>query len=78
MKLYRVEGGAARIGVGERVALTREQFIPHAPVTDVENKVGDRYVVRTLAEIEFAPDEVIGLVADPGEALAAVLVEVEE
>jgi hypothetical protein len=78
MKLYRVEGGAARIGVGERVALTREQFIPLAPVSDVVDRQGDRYVVQTLADVEFEPDEVIGLVADPGEALAAVLVEVEE
>lgn len=77
LTLYRVEGGTARIAVGERIALTREQFIPHAPVVEVVDKVNDRYVVQTLMEIEIAPDEVIGLTAEPTEPLASVLVEVE-
>jgi hypothetical protein len=78
MKLYRVEGGIARIPVLGLVGITKEQFPRYAPVVETVHRTDDRYVVRALQELEFEDGEVIGLTAEPTGALAEVLVEVDE
>lgn len=78
MKLYRVEGGVARLGPDMLIGLTKDQLAIRAHRVTVVNKLeGGAAVVRPNEALDFKVGETIRLQDDPPRNLIDILAPME-
>lgn len=80
MKNYRIVGGFARVGGGEVVGLSADQYRPRAHNVDLltEDAATGAVTVRAKVVLDFKAGEVIALPGQPPKAFAERFDEVPE
>lgn len=78
MKMYKVEGGTFRIGIGEVCQLTDAQIQSRAArnVLTIMQKVDGGVICRANAVLDFKSGETLGLAATPPKNMSGVISEV--
>lgn len=74
MKKYTVEGGIARVGLGEVVGLSEEQVAARSHNLERMTTKGKLVTCRAKVPLEFKSGEQISLPADPPKSMMAILV----
>lgn len=77
MKAYKVEGGVARVGLGEVVGLTEDQAAARSMQVDVVRRDGAVVICRARQQLQFKSGETILLAEAPPKSMADVIHEVQ-
>lgn len=73
MKRYRVKDKAVRVGGGQRLQLTAEQYADREHQVEVLEKKGQGVIVTGKQPLEFKVGEIVGFVDEPDKAVTEYL-----